>query len=280
MTSNFSPPELFTTWSTYFEVQVDRATERLIFKPACVDRLYLRPRSLFDRPGSGEGHYHKLIITLLALNPQSTDQQWQTAATELGPIIQCHPMQHAALGIDLSESMTQWLTASRELASLWEDIQNLANAPSHRLSEAERVEVAIDQLAAIGFPVEELSAAELQPHLVAYLPKRSDTELEEVHAQIGNRLNRWFRSNHPRISPLLNSSTHEIEIVVEQGIQALFLMSVALARNDLASFPRHCARPKCTRIAFMKGTKKYCSSRCQSAEKTARSRKKTQANLA
>ncbi len=280
MTSNFSPPELFTTWSTHFEVRVDRAAEKLIFEPARVDGRHLRPKSLFDRPGSGESHYHKLITTMLSLNSKSTDRQWQAAAVALGPLIQRHPMQHAALGLDLSESMAQWQTASRELAALWEDVQNLASAPTQSLSEEERVEVALDRLAAAGFPVEGMSAAQLQPHLAPYLPAPSDSEAQELHARIGNRLNRWFQSKHPRISPLLNPVTHEIEIVVEQGIQALFLMSVALARNDLAAFPRKCARPRCTRIAFMKGRKRYCSIRCQEAEKTARSRRKMQADLA
>ncbi|GGM22340.1 hypothetical protein [Deinococcus aerophilus] len=169
--------------------------------------------------------------------------------------------------------MSDWLKATQDLSALWEDIEALATADTEPLSLEERREIGIDRLAALGYPVETVSPAQLEAQLEAYIP-RADTEVQNVTDRIGRRLNAWFRGQHPRVSPLLNPRTRDVEIVVEQGIQALFLMTVSLARNELGAFPRMCTRPNCTRKTFMTGRKKYCSLACQQAHKSARQRQR------
>lgn len=90
--------------------------------------------------------------------------------------------------------------------------------------------------------------------------------------EIGTLLNSWFHEPHPRLTPLLHPNTLQMELVVPQGIQALLLMSVALARADMVAFPNRCARPGCRTVAFMKGRRLYCSERCQQAYKQTRYR--------
>lgn len=276
MISNAATTDLFATWTTDFDVQVDLPLRTLTFRPALKDGRSLRPRSLFARPGKGESSYQTLIGEFLSLRSESPAQAWARTAARLGPLFAHHPLHHAAVGSPLTESLEAWITARDALATVWSDIHALAMASATPLTPEERRQVGLDNLmaAGLGVPADALPPAQLDPLLEAYMPSTTQTDQLGMLESIGAGLNRWFLDPHPRLVPLLNPTTLQVEIVVPQGIQALLLMTVALAREDMTAFPNRCARPGCTAVAFMKGRRIYCSTPCQTAHKAARYRQR------
>ena len=87
-----------------------------------------------------------------------------------------------------------------------------------------------------------------------------------------------LQPSHPRIAPSINPITFEVEIVVLQGLQALFLMSCILLHKSGRGFLRRCKRANCAKTVFMSRRQQYCCVPCQAADKTlrARMRKKRQ----
>ena len=281
MTSNAPTAQLFATWTTDFDVRLNRKTASLEFMPACVDGLYRQPRNLFARPGSNEHRYQVLIEELLTLKEASPNEEWERVARLLGPLFARHPLHHAVANGLIVEPLSEWLQVQRALGELWDSIERLASASSTPLSLEKRREIASGRLATMGLtsPEEASSSDEYEKLLEPHMPPELDTEVHQAIADIGGSASEWFKQPHPVMVPLLNPQSLQVEIVVEMGIQALILISVSLARNNLAAFPTLCARPSCTRIAFMKGSKKYCSISCQAADKTQRARNRKKAKL-
>ena len=282
MTSNAEITELFATLSAEFDVEVHRAEQRLVFTPRLSSDGRPQPLNLFGRPGQSQRGYGPLIEALLSLKPETSDADWKAVATLLGPLIQHDPVHHARAGGAVTEYMAQWLGASEKLRLFWEKIEALPTASrtiptplttEQRREEAER---------RLGMDAETL--ARQSPHdrerlLRAHSLREGTSEAFELVGAIGNGLNEVFQDDpvqpsHPRIVPLINPSTFEVEIVVPQGLQALFLMSSMLLHDSRRKFLRRCRRASCGKTVFMSSRQQYCSVPCQEAEKVKRSRLK------
>ena len=128
MTSNSETTEVFATWTARFDVEVDRAGQRLIFKPLLSNKGQIQRRNLFERPDEGDNDYRHLIEALLSLNPDTPDRDWKTVAEQLGPIVQHHPAQHAHADSEVTELMAQWLEAREKLYQFWTTTERLTDA--------------------------------------------------------------------------------------------------------------------------------------------------------
>lgn len=282
MDSNAETIEVFATWTSLFDVEVHRAERHLIFRPRLTAEGTLQHRSLFGRPDQSERGYAPLIEALLSLGPDASDADWKAVATLLGPIIQHHPAHHARLDGVVTEHMEQWLGAQERLRRFWEKVDSLGTASRTipaPLTPERRREEALDRLA-----IDDDTLASLPPHEVealiqAHAPREKASEALDLIEAIGGELNEVFQDNpvqpsHPRIVPLINPRTFEVEIVVPQGLQALFLMSSMLLHDSRRKFLRRCKRANCGKTVFMSNRQHYCSLPCQEAEKMRRSRLK------
>lgn len=278
VTGNAPQIDLFATWTTDFRVRLNRQTNALEFEVQPDEHGKIHIRNLFRRSGTNERQYQRLLNSFLSLTAESSAEQWEKIAAELGPLIARHPLHHVGVGNEIKEPISLWLTAQKDLAALWDDLQHLSRASDIVPIEAERREEAIRNVLIMGItPAPDGSIPPEHEHLIeAYMPPATSAQ-QQLVSRIGDRLNRWFLHGHPAIKPLLNPFTLRAEIVVEQGIQALFLMSVALSREDASSFPTRCARANCTNTFFTSGKKKYCSEACQHAAKAARQRQRMKA---
>ena len=143
--------------------------------------------------------------------------------------------------------------------------------------------------------ISRLAPGTLESLLKAYMPLEAASPAVKLVDIIGDRLNDVFQDNsvlnkvsqdeserpaHPRIVPLINPETLEVEIVVPQGLQALFLMSCILLHKSNRGFLRRCKRANCARTVFMSRRQEYCCKPCQEADKTLRARMRKRAEVA
>ena len=288
MGSNSEATEIFATWTAVFDVEVDRIGQRLVFRPALSAEGKVQLRSLFERPDEGENDYSHFIESLLSLGPDAIDGDWKAVAERLGPIFHHHPAHHALLNGEVTEQMAQWLEARERLYQFWTMTEGMAAAsratplptpPDQKREEATR---------RLGMDAElrsRLAPDELERLLEAHTPSEATSPALELADAIGNKLNEVFQDSsahpvHPRIVPLINPTTFEVEIVVPQGLQALFLMSCILLHKSNRGFLRRCKRANCAKTVFMSRRQQYCCTPCQAADKTqrARMRKKRQSD--
>ncbi|ADY26626.1 protein of unknown function DUF1470 [Deinococcus proteolyticus MRP] len=266
MNSDANSAGLFASWSMKGKVDIDLGGQVIIFSQpeATMD--------LFARPGGSEGHYRRRVEALLSLHAGSTADEWQAVAQELGPLFTVHPLHALFSQPELRESMDLWLKAGQDLRLMWSRIEKLTTASPDAWTQAEREEIGLQGLETAGADLDALSEDARRKLAEAYTPQEWASEAGEVVDGIGQQLNSWFRATPSRVVPLVNPETLQVELVVEQGIQALALMSVLLIRNDRSAFPRQCGRTGCTRITFMKGRRRFCSKACQEAAKSQRYR--------
>ena len=303
MTSNSEPTEVFATWTARFDVEVDRAGQRLIFKPLLSNTGRIQRRNLFERPDEGNQDYSHLIEALLSLEEGAPDSAWKTVAERLGPIIQHHPAHHAHADGEVTERMAQWLDARERLYQFWTMAERLAGTsriPESRLTPEQKREEAVSRLWMDDEAMSRLAPDDLERLIEAHMPPKAvmpeaiSPALKLVD-DIGHRLNEVFQDNsvlnkvsrdkpgrpaHPRIVPLINPETFEVEIVVPQGLQALFLMSCILLHKSNRGFLRRCKRANCARTVFMSRRQDYCCQACQEADKTLRARMRKRAGVA
>lgn len=266
--------DLFTTWGCEFDVTLSADRARLVFTPRRTPEGLPIPRNLFHKPGGHERPYETLLTAFLSLNADSPPETWQAVAAQLGPLFAPHPFQRAMEHEVVNEPRSLWLEARDDLSKFWERFQALPKLSTTPLSLEERRAAALTAIAVQGADVDAVSPEELEPLIEAHMPHEWQTERREMMQSLGTQLNGRFMPPAPPIAPLINEETARLELVFPLGIQALFFMSVALAREDRTSFPTRCGRHGCTRVSFMRGMKRYCSKACQEAEKSARHRRK------
>lgn len=265
--------DLFTSWGCEFDAALSTDRTQLIFTPRRTREGRLVPHNLFHKPGGHERQYESLLTAFLSLNVDSRPDTWEIVATQLGPLFHMHPLHHAAVNGTVRESQDTWLEARHDLFRLWEGFQALASLSEDSLSTQARRQAALTALVTAGADVDALSSEDLEPLIEAHMPHDWQNQRTEMLHSLGHQLNRRFMPNAQPIAPLVNPNTLQLELVFPTGIQALFFMSVALAREDRRAFPTRCSRQSCTRVSFMRGMKQYCSKACQEAEKSARYRR-------
>ena len=286
MSSNSEATEIFATWTAVFDVEVDRIGQRLVFRPARSAEGEVQLRSLFRRPDQIEHGYGPLIEALLSLRPDASNAEWKTVATLLGPLIHHHPAHHAQADGVVTEQMGQWLDVRERLQQFWTMTESMAAASRATpvpVASDEKREEAIDRLGMDTESRSRVAPDELERLLTAHTSRDATSPALQLADAIGNKLNEIFQDNplqpsHPRIAPSINPFTFEVEIVVLQGLQALFLMSCILLHKSDRGFLRRCKRANCAKTVFMSRRQQYCCTPCQAADKTqrARMRKKIQ----
>ena len=285
MSSNSEATEVFATWTAMFDVEVDRIGQRLIFKPVRSAEGKVQLRSLFRRPDQSEDGYGPLIEALLSLKPDASDADWKTVATLLGPLIHHHPAHHAQANSVVTEQMVQWLDVRERLHQFWTMTEGMAAASRAMPLPATPDQKRDEAVHRLGMDTESrsrLAPDELERQLAAYMPSDAISPALELADAIGNKLNEIFQDNplqplqpsHPRIAPSINPTTFEVEIVVLQGLQALFLMSCILLHKSDRGFLRRCKRANCAKTVFMSRRQQYCCTPCQAADKTLRARQR------
>lgn len=258
--------ELFATWTSRFQTALaeggSKGVVQFAFLPDATGIYSLH--DLFNRSGRGERHFEHLVNAFLSLGERADEAQWVATTALLGPLFIPDPYQASIDRAVLSESRRDWLEGSRLLKLFWSNLERLSEVSSAPLSAEERRQEGLEQL---GISPERVSPGELEILLEAFMPREWESDATRLDDEIGNHLRQRFTSPAPPIMPVLHPHTKELQIVVRQGIQALFIMSMVLARKHRGSFPRACARPNCTMVAFMPTRKRFCSKPCQVAAK-------------
>lgn len=282
-----TPITLFSYWSVVCAVELLPNSATLRFRPVRGEQGYTS-LDLFDKrrvTASGDDRLSP-VLHLLTLAPRvrqsapdnPLDRELLDAAAFLGPLFTLFPSHSALMGAEyFDEPVQRWIDAASVLHEIVGLMQALANNPDTLLPPDESKSQASDLQGGESDlnGVSEAQRAELSEAFTR--PQQSHRERLQDRitrlandmwtgqdAQLSREARRLWRDN---VRPLVGLTTGVFQFNVPIGIQALVAIALFQPEAFHGRALQRCLRPRCRQVVMMKHGQKYCSVRCQGADK-------------